>query len=220
MTHLDTELHLLKEALIEMHRMVRSQLSKGKTALMTYDVGLARDVIVTEKRINGFALKIDRDCENILALFNPVAIDLRFVLAALKINTNLERMGDYAEGIARYILDVNGPFSERILKDYKIEEMYLIAVSMMDDALDALIKDDTSLARKVFNQDAMLDQMNKNATQKTLQYISENTEDSLHYLNMLSIIRKMERVGDQTKNIAEEIIFFIEAKVLKHGAQK
>jgi len=220
MSHLDNEIHLLKEQLIEMHQMVRSQLSKCKSALMTYDIGLARDVLANEKRINAFELKIDRDCENILALFNPVAIDLRFVLAALKINTNLERMGDYAEGIARYILDVKGPFSEKLLSDYKVEEMYFIAVSMMDDALDALIKEDTSIARKVFIKDATLDQMNTSATQTTLRCIAENSEDSLHYLNMLSIIRKMERVGDQTKNVAEEIIFFIEAKVLKHGAQK
>jgi phosphate transport system protein len=219
MSHLDTEIHNLKEELIEMQRMVRSQLSKCKNALMTYDIGLARDVMATEKRINAMELKIDRDCENTLALFNPVAIDLRFVLAALKINTNLERMGDYAEGIARYLIDVKGPFSEKILSDYRIEEMYFIAVSMMDDALDALIKEDTSLARRVFIKDATLDQMNNVATQTTLRYIAENHEDSLHYLNMLSIIRKMERVGDQTKNIAEEIIFFIEAKVLKHGEQ-
>jgi phosphate transport system protein len=220
MSHLDTEIHHLKEELIEMHRMARSQMSKGKNSLMTYDIGLARDVIATEKRINAMELKIDRDCENILALFNPVAVDLRFVLAALKINSNLERIGDYAEGIARYLLDIKAPFSEKILSDYKIEEMYFIAVSMMDDALDALIKEDTSIARKVFIKDATLDQMNTIATQTTLRYIAENQEESLNYLNMLSIIRKMERVGDQTKNIAEEIIFFIEAKVLKHGEQK
>ena len=219
MSHLDSEIHLLKEEIIEMQRMVRAQLSKCKNAIVHYDTDLAREVLFNEKRINAFELKIDRDCENILALFNPVAIDLRFVLAALKINVNLERIGDYAEGIARYLLDVKGPFDEKLLKEYHMEEMYSIAVSMMDDALDSLIKEDTSLARKVFIKDEKLDRLNSEATLTTLKFIEENKEDALHYLHTLSIIRKLERVGDQTKNIAEEIIFFIEAKVLKHGIQ-
>jgi phosphate transport system protein len=216
MSHLDTEIHLLKEQLIEMQRLVRSQLSKSKNALIAYDTDLVREVLFNEKRVNALELKIDRDCENILALFNPVAVDLRFVLATLKINANLERIGDNAEGIARYVQDVNEPFPAGLLKEYRVEEAYSTAVSMMDDALDAFIKEDTSLARKVFIKDDTLDEINRAATQTTLRNISENTLNPLHYLNTLSIIRKFERVGDQTKNIAEEIIFFIEAKVLKH----
>lgn len=219
MSHLDTEIHLLKEQLIEMQRLVRSQLSKSKNALVSYDMDLVREVLFNEKRVNGLELKIDRDCENILALFNPVAIDLRFVLATLKINANLERIGDNAEGIARYVQDVDMPFPAEMLKEYRLEEMYATAVSMMDDALDALIKEDTSQARKVFVKDDILDEINRNATQLTLRNISENKLNPLHYLNTLSIVRKFERVGDQTKNIAEEIIFFIEAKVLKHDTK-
>jgi phosphate transport system protein len=220
MSHLDTEIHLLKEQLIEMQRLVRSQLSKSKNALIAYDTDLVREVLFNEKRVNALELKIDRDCENILALFNPVAVDLRFVLATLKINANLERIGDNAEGIARYVQDVNEPFPGELLKEYRVEDAYSTAVSMMDDALDAFIKEDTSLARKVFIKDDTLDEINRAATQTTLRYISENRENPLHYLNTLSIIRKFERVGDQTKNIAEEIIFFIEAKVLKHDTKE
>ena len=116
MSHLDTEIHLLREQLIEMQRIVRSQLSKCRSALLSFDTDLAREVLYNEKRVNALELKIDRDCENILALFNPVAVDLRFVLAALKINTNLERIGDNAEGIARYVLDVDTPFDPEMLK--------------------------------------------------------------------------------------------------------
>lgn len=217
MSHLDTEIHLLKEQLIEMQRLVRSQLSKSKNALVTFDTDLVREVLFNEKRVNALELKIDRDCENILALFNPVAVDLRFVLATLKINANLERIGDNAEGIARYVQDVTATFPADLIKEYRVEEAYSTAVSMMDDALDALINENPALARKVFIKDDILDEINKSATQTTLKYISENKENPLHYLNTLSIIRKFERVGDQTKNIAEEIIFFIEAKVLKHG---
>jgi phosphate transport system protein len=216
MSHLDTEIHLLKEQLIEMQRLVRSQLSKSKNALISFDMDLVREVLFNEKRVNALELKIDRDCENILALFNPVAIDLRFVLATLKINANLERIGDNAEGIARYVQDLDKPFPPEMLNEYRLEEMYSTAVSMMDDALDALIKEDTSLARKVFIKDDVLDEINRSATQLTLRNISDNKLNPLHYLNTLSIVRKFERVGDQTKNIAEEIIFFIEAKVLKH----
>lgn len=217
MSHLDIELQLLKEQLIEMQRLVRSQLSKSKTALTTFDADLVREVLFNEKRVNALELKIDRDCENILALFNPVAVDLRFVLATLKINANLERIGDNAEGIARYVQDVSAAFPEELMKEYRLDEAYETAVSMMDDSLDAFIKEDASLARKVFLKDDILDEINRAATQVTLRYIGENKMNPLHYLNTLSIIRKFERVGDQTKNIAEEIIFFIEAKVLKHG---
>ena len=116
MSHLDTEIHLLREQLIDMQRLVRSQLSKCRTALFSFDTDLAREVLFNEKRVNALELKIDRDCENILALFNPVAVDLRFVLAALKINTNLERIGDNAEGIARYVLDVEKAFDPSMIE--------------------------------------------------------------------------------------------------------
>lgn len=219
MTHLDTEIHHLREEIIEMHRMVRTQLVKCRSALLNYDRDLAKEIVTTEKRINALELKIDRDSENMLALFNPVAIDLRFILAVLKINSNLERIGDHAEGIARYVLDLNNPPQQEILNKYHVEEGFEAATSMIDDSLEALLNEDTSLARKVFLKDEALDHLNRNATNATIDLIQKNTPDPLHYINMLSIIRKLERVGDQTKNIAEEIIFFIEAKVLKHGKQ-
>ena len=106
MSHLDTELQILKSETIEMWTLVNSQLAKGKQSLLTLDKDLAREVIMTEKRVNANELKLDRDCENIFALFTPVAIDLRFVLAVLKINSNLERTGDIAEGIAKFVLTI------------------------------------------------------------------------------------------------------------------
>jgi phosphate transport system protein len=218
MSHLDTELHLLKEQLIDMQRLVRMQLSKCKSALLNFDIGQAREVLVSERRINALELKIDRDCENMLALFNPVAIDLRFILAALKINTNLERIGDNAEGIARYVMDLSTPFPAQLLEEYRFEEMYATAVAMMDASLNAFIEENTALARQVFIKDDILDEINLAATQTTIRIIHNKEWTPLHCLNMMSIIRKLERVGDQTKNIAEEIIFSLEAKVLKHEA--
>ena len=220
MSHLDTELHYLKEQLIEMQLLVRSQLSKGKEAFFKFNRELAKEILSGEKKINDLELQVDRSCENILALFNPVAIDLRFILAAMKINANLERIGDNAEGIARYILDVDTLFDKNIIEAYQVEEMYKATFSMMEDALDAFIQEDTSLARKVFQKDDILDAINRKATQTMLQFIQSGHPKPLHCLNTLSIIRKLERVGDQTKNIAEEIIFYLEAKVLKHGQQE
>lgn len=217
MTHLDTEIHNLREEIVEMHRMVRTQLVKCKTALLSFDRDLAKEIVATEKRVNALELKVDRDCENILALFNPVAVDLRFILAVLKINSNLERIGDHAEGIARYVLDLDKSSDGMILEKYRVEEGFDVVISMIDDALDALLKENTALARKIFLKDETLDHLNKNATNVAIDLITKNTPDPLHYLNIMSIVRKLERCGDQTKNIAEEIIFFIEAKVLKHG---
>ena len=106
MTHLDTELKKLKIDVLEMFGLVLSQLNKSKEALVQFDKDLAREVLVNEKRVNGFELKIDRDCENIIALLNPLAVDLRFVLACMKINSNLERVGDIAEGICQFVLNI------------------------------------------------------------------------------------------------------------------
>lgn len=217
MSHLNAEIHRLKEELIEMHRHVRMQVSKCRNAIFQFDTDLAREVIANEKYINALELKIDRDCENMLALFNPVAIDLRFILAALKINTNLERTSDNAEGIARYVLDLDRPLDPELLKQFEVEQLFETALSMIDDATQAFIREDTALARKVFQKDDILDGINRRATQTALRLIREQHPDHLHFLNLLSIVRKTERIGDQTKNVAEEIIFFIEAKVLKHG---
>src|SRR5579862_941297 len=104
MAQLEVQLGLLKQEVINMWSLVRSQLIKAQTSLINFDKDLAREVILKERRVNGYELKIDRDCENIFALLTPVAIDLRFVLAVLKINSNLERIGDIAEGVAKYIV--------------------------------------------------------------------------------------------------------------------
>jgi len=217
MSHLESELKFLKDELMAMHTLVRLQVSKCKTALIEFDTDLAKEILVTEKRVNALELKIDRDCENILALFNPVAVDLRFVLAALKINSNLERIGDNAEGIARYVMDVHEPFPKEYINTFAISEMADVALSMMDDAMLALENEDTASARKVFLKDDSLDIINRKATRTTIELMLRKDTMPLHFLNLLSIVRKFERIGDQTKNISEEIIFYIEAKVLRHG---
>lgn len=216
MAQIETELQNLKTEAVNMWTLVFSQLSKARQAFLTFDKDLAREVVLKEKRVNGNELKIDRDCENIFALFCPVAIDLRFLLAILKINNNLERIGDYAEGIAKYIIDADAPFSDEMLKMTNILPMYEEAVNMLEDTQTAFEKEDTILARRVFKKDDLLDDVNKKSHHVLETHLQAHPEDASQALWLLSIIRRLERVGDQTKNIAEEIIFYLEAKVLKH----
>src|ERR1700754_3943779 len=120
MTQLEIEITALKKELISMWILVQSQLNKAKEAMVQFDKDLAREVLLKEKRVNFFELKIDRDCENIFALHCPVAVDLRFLLAALKINTNLERIGDIAAGVAKYVIESPVNFDTAVLESTSI----------------------------------------------------------------------------------------------------
>ncbi len=217
MTHLTIELKKLKDDMMEMFRMVHSQLEKAKEALVKLDKDLAREVIVNEKRVNSFELKLDRDCENIIALFNPVAVDLRFVLACLKINSNLERIGDIADGIAKFALNIRLTPEKELLDKTRLIEMFDISNAMVRDVMIAYETENTQIARSVFKRDDELDEINVNANEAVAEFIRAHQDRINQSLYALSTIRKLERVGDQCKNIAEEIIFYIEAKVLKHS---
>lgn len=220
MTHLDVELKNLKAEVLEMFGLVKSQMEKSKLALIRLDKDLAREVVVNEKRVNGFELKIDRDCENIIALFNPVAIDLRFVLACLKINSNLERIGDIAEGICQFVLNIKLEPDRQLLETTRLIEMFDTGIEIVDDVMMAFDQEDTRIARSVFKKDEVLDEININVTSAVAEFIRSTPERINQSLYMLSTIRKLERVGDQCKNISEEIIFYIEAKVLKHKSRE
>ena len=217
MSQLAIELKELKTEVINMWNLVHYKVVKSNIAMVNFDKNLAREVVSREKRVNGLELKIDRDCENIFALLTPVAVDLRFVLAVLKINSNLERIGDIAEGVAKYILSADKPFNPELLKMTDTIAMYDEAINMLEDTLSAFEKEDTALARSIFQKDEFLDRININATNMTVKYLEENPKDGYQALINLSVIRRLERVGDQSKNIAEETIFYVEAKVLKHG---
>lgn len=216
MTQLENEIGALKKELVNMWILVQSQLNKAKEAMIQFDKDLAREVLVKEKRVNSFELKIDLDCENIFALHCPVAIDLRFLLAALKINTNLERIGDIAAGIALYVVESTVNFDMAALEKTSLIRMYDEAVNILIDARTAFEKEDTVLARSIFKRDDVLDDINKNAPNMVAEIIKADQNSLPEALYILSIIRKLERIGDQSKNIAEEIIFYVEAKILKH----
>jgi phosphate transport system protein len=220
MTHLDTQLLMLKNEVAEMAKLVISQLKKTQEALVGFDKELAKIVVDNEKMVNFLELKIDRNCENIIALFNPVAVDLRFVLAVLKINTNLERTGDNANRIAQFVINAEKYFDPDLLTTTRILPMHQNAVEMLSDVLIAFENEDTKLARGVFMKDELLDEINRQANPSIADFIKNHPDKTDQGLYILAAIMKLERVGDQCKNMAEEIIFYVEAKVLKHLENK
>lgn len=220
MANLDNEIKLLKDNILELMFLVKNQLEKGSKALDQFDEELAHEITANEKRVDSLELTIDRDCENLLALHNPVAVDLRFVMASFKINSDLERIGDHANSIAKYILDFGKAMDEDTIKQMKVDEMYAVSLKMMSNIFNAFITEDTELARKVFKLDKRLNEINREVSAITTKFIQKDVEQTQNYLYLFSIIRKLERVGDLTKNIAEELIFYIEAKVLKHQKMK
>lgn len=216
MTQLEHEIQGVKAEVLSMWNLVESQMKKARTSMLHFDRDLAREIILKEKRVNAFELKLDRDCENIFALYCPVAVDLRFLLAVLKINNNLERIGDIAEGIAKYVVESAVDFDHDLFVKTELIRMFDDAIHILADTRIAFENEDTVLARSIFKRDEVLDEINRNAIDRISDCIKADQNIMHDALYVLSIIRKLERVGDQAKNIAEEIIFYIEAKVLKH----
>lgn len=222
MNVLETELGELKSELLEMTQLAKEQLEKTIQAFYTFDKDLAHEVILNEKRVNGYELKIDSRCEHILALFNPVAIDLRFVIASVKMVSDLERIGDNAEGISNFLLRTNAPFDQELVEKFRFKEMTTNVLEMLNVLCESFETDNTKLARTVFSKDDILDEINLNATHVLAEYC-KNTNDQekiLQAIYLLSMIRKLERVGDYITNVGEEIIFYVKAKVLKHKKNK
>jgi len=219
MTHIPNELNALRTSLIEMISLVINQLVKSRAALETFDNELVDEIARNERRVDAYELKINLDCENILALFNPVANDLRFVLSALKTNYNLERIGDYAYNISTIVNDLEKPIDPECLKEMRIPEMFDISLKMLQLMSSAFDNEDAQLARQVFKKDVRLDEIKMKSNSTAAELIKRKPEETHTILCLLSVIRKLERVGDQTKNMAEELIFHLEAKVLRHGGK-
>lgn len=217
MTHLQEQLDQLRVDLSEMAFLVESQLRKSLSSLFEQDEDLANEVLHNEKRVNTFELKIDKDCENIFALLTPVAHDMRFVFATLKINADLERIGDYAEGIARLVIMGKKMFDKDLVKKIELSEMYEVAFAMLQDVIIAYTENNSRIARTVFSRDQQVNKIDHNAVPIVVDYCKAGNQNIEQALHLLSIAHKLERVGDHVTNIAEEIIFFKEARVLKHG---
>lgn len=216
MLHLENEIQELRDKLLSMWDLVIKQLDKTELSFRSFDKDLAMEIQETERRVNASELSIDRACEDFIALLQPVASDLRFVLSTLKINTNLERIADIACGISEFISDTEEEFNAEIISSMEADKMLSICIEMVKDLREAYLLENTKLARTVYKRDKMLDKLNDVASYKALDCLDKFPQHRRQTLHVLSIIRKLERVGDQSKNIAEEIIFYIDAKVVKH----
>lgn len=220
MTHLDTNLIQLKEDLVQMWTLVSNQMEKARLALINGDTDLAREVRANEKMVDAFELKIDMDCENIIMLQNPVAVDLRFLLSVLKINYNLERIGDYANSIAKSAEKNEKMWSAEIIERTHMPEMFFVAQTMIQDSLAAFEKGDRKLIKTLFGNDEKLDKLNDDVIPVINELIKEKPDDVPILLDAFSIIRRLERAGDHIKNIAEELIFYFDAVIVKHSKLK
>src|SRR5690606_16507118 len=206
---------------MEMFDLCRKQLENSRDAFLNHDNDLAEEVLHTENRVNSLDLKIDRDCERFIALHTPVAAGLRFVLALRKINFDLERIGDHAFGMAKYIVEVQTPITDVLQDELRLKEMFEAALSMLEDIIGAYKDDsDTGTARKVFKKDKLLNKINMEAFGTISTHVKKDPESIDQFLLLFSVIKKLERIGDLVTNIAEEIIFFREAEVLKHRKKK
>jgi len=218
MTHLETELSNLRLELNEMWALVISQVKESREALLKFDKEAASEILFKEKMVDVFELKLDRDCENIIALYNPVASDLRLTLAIIKIVLNLERIADFAKGIAKYIAkSPRESINPELLKVTRVEELLTSALAMITDAKTSLDNENSRMAISIFAKDSLIDEVTAGSNKVIADYILKHPDEVDEALNMHNIIRKIERMGDHSSNIAEEIVFYIEAKVLKHN---
>ncbi|WP_187262606.1 phosphate signaling complex protein PhoU [Pontibacter beigongshangensis] len=220
MSHIDIEVKRIKEKLLEMWDLVDYQFQSGQEAMATIDHELAKRVIKLGRKVNNYDVKIDRMSENVLALFTPVAIDLRLMLATLKINASLERIGDDSEGIAYFVQKLSAPLNPELVEETRVIEMYEAAKAMLADCRTAFMKDDTELAKELIKRDKTLNKIYAKADTIIARCLTEDISKIGEGLVLFSIIKKIERVGDQITNIAEEIVFYRDAKVIRHKRKK
>lgn len=217
MKHNQQEMQLLKEETNQMWRLVISQLEKARQAFLNNNVELALEIVSMERRVNAFELKIESNCENYIALYNPVAIDLRLVLSIMKICITLERIGDFAVGIARHVTDDDcNDMDGSLVEDLEIEKMFDIVLNMLSDSFVALQSESTLSAGRILAKDKEVNSIYRDSFQRLTDYLQKNPGEILCGMKIMLLIRKLERIGDHCSNIVEEIVFFIEAKVLKH----
>jgi len=221
MRHLEQELEVLRQDVINMWKLVISQVENTGEALLSFNKELAMKVSMREKKVDAYELQIDSYCENIIALHQPVAVDLRFVLAVLKINSNLERIADFAYGISR-ILIINPTviLDAELITDSNIRTMIDQVNKMLVQGLEAFENEKSDFAAAIFSEDYQVDEINANAPILIAKYIQNNPDRALECLHIMGAFRKLERIGDHCSNIAEEIFFYLDAKVLKHAPRK
>lgn len=216
MIALEYEIDHLKNTYFEMVELVRDQMALTREALLTNDSDVANDVMRREGRVNSYELTIDRECEDFIALQSPVASDLRLAIAILKMSENLERIGDHAFRICSYVFEEKMVISKNLIKLLDVTDMFDEIDKMLENVVEALENSNSKLAKTVFKQDKILDQINKKVPYKLEQYLKNSKDKISNIILIAGTIGKLERTGDLITNIAEEIIFYHESKVVKH----
>ncbi len=210
----DEELRELKESMLFEGELVQKAVQNAVTALLTRDSELARKVIADDDIINTKEVEIDEFCLKLLALRQPAAKDLRFIATAIKINYDLERMGDMAVNICERVLELN---QEPQLKPYiDLPQMAEIAQGMLKESLDAFVKEDPQLAWKVTEEDENVDNLNQQIFRELLTYMSEDLRTISRATRLLFISKYLERLADHAVNIAELVIFLVQGKIIRH----
>ncbi len=215
-THFQRELETLKENLLKMATLVEEVLRDSIQSLVKRDSDLAKKTMEKEDQINLMENTIDEMCLKLLALRQPMAVDLRFITSAMKIITDLERMGDQAVNICERVFSLN---QEPQLKPYiDIPRMAEIAQSMVKDVLDAFVNRDSKLARSVCERDDLVDGLNDQVFRELLTYMISDPKTITRAVHLMIVCRCLERIADHATNIAEDVIFMVDALVIKHHA--
>ncbi|GAB4132409.1 MAG: phosphate signaling complex protein PhoU [Ignavibacteriales bacterium] len=212
--HFSLEIENLKTSLVKMASLVDEQTSKAFTALETGKIELVENIKRKDLEIDSYDNLIQIQCENILALFQPVATDLRFVISALMINNQLERCGDIAVNISQRIKKTKS-FHE-LIAETQIIEMGNNARKMLSNVIDAFINNDLNLAKLVIENDEIVDKLNKESFKFLVQKMKSNPELIEPCSHLIVLTRHIERLADHATNIAENVIFYIEAKIIAH----
>lgn len=212
--HLQKEISHLKKKVLTLSAMVEENLRQSIQAIDNRDAELARQVITFDERIDAMELEIEEDCLKTLALYQPVAVDLRFIIAVLKINNDLERIGDLTTNIAERAekLSALGPIAIP-------ERIGLLAektMAMLKKSIDALIALDAQLSRAVCAMDDEVDQINSEMYRFIKEEIRKSPDQVDALVHLLSVSRQLERIADHTTNISEDVIYMIEGEIIRH----
>lgn len=214
MTFLEEKLQVLNEKLLKMAFMVSEAIESSILSLTKRDSSLARKVIEEDKNVNSIEIEIDEICINYIALYQPKASDLRFITTAMKINTDLERMGDLAVDIAERAIELN---EEPVIKPYvDIPRMCSIVRNMVKDSINAFISKDSKLAKEVILRDDEVDNLVVQIYNELLIFMIQDPKVIPIATKITFVSKYLERIADHSTNICEETFYFIEGKILKH----
>ncbi len=214
--HFQEELEQLKTRLLEMGGLAEENVRIAVKGLVERDHDLIDKVMVGDEPLNSLHIEIDNRCFTLLALYQPLAADLRTIVSAVKINTDLERVGDLAVNIAEAARRYASHAPVKKLID--IPRMASIAQSMLRDALDAFVRRDLGLARRVLNEDDKLDALKTQIFRELLTYMLQDPATIEPALDLILVSRHLERIGDHATNVAEDVIFIVSARDVRHHA--